>query len=1038
MTTHIVGDHGVCTGDRMSALTKPMYQKYATVWAEHKERYGLRTALLYQVGGFFELYDTENLTTGTTEANIRDIAELCQLSLTSHAVEGAPHLQTLFGGFPEHALGKFERILVQAGYTVVVVVQRKDVKGSVEARVVDHIASPGCYVDSTTVAARERRLVGVVAESLSDGPAALRRVYWAAAAFDVATGRIWFVEGADRDRLHQFLCIHPPAELVLWSDGGAAAAHLTDVLRPLCGAVHLRCLAPAAVALDEAVLDRLWPVSRHRLVWIHRQPQARRCLAALMDFAGEHVPSALKELGVPEAWVPTTEVRLGNAALEQLGLLSLRDSDKQSLLGLLDECRSVAGRRLLRQRLLQPITDVGELERRLDLIDAVATTGLAVGAAVTEAVGPQTERALRSLYDLSRLYRRLELGTATMGDLACLLRSYEAAATLMELWPVGVPAGACEHLAGVLRVWNTEVVVTAAREGISVPVVTLPWFGATVSPSVAAAFETGLTIRREAEALCRTWSSKATGSKATDTGALYLDDAEGGGFRVTGTKRRISAAHANLRDSGDKSATITQYKASAALETAALNDVSHRHRTWYHSWLPIWADAWSAACKSLQVPTIHTAIEHWCAELDLSWTVARLAREWVWRRPVFVAAEDATIEVTGLRHPILERLQLGGAPYITHAVALGFHNGEDPSPGPGLSETNIVQTPRGLLLYGMNASGKSSLMKALGLCVVLAQCGLPVPAASCRLAPFTAIFTRILGNDNLWAGLSSFAVEMTEFREILQYADERSLVLGDELCSGTESLSATALVAAGVETLAARGTKFVFATHLHELAALPDIAGLATVRAVHLKVHYDATSDRLIYDRQLAPGAGSALYGLEVCRALDLPTTYLDRAMALRKALEGWQAPHVSAYSAAAVVDHCAICGSRDRLETHHIHPQAAAASSVTNVHAAGNLVCLCASCHDEHHAGRLIISHWEETSVGRRLVWRRAVTTSGEAVTTVGEAQTNNTEKTTELIAWIREQRHLKIRVPTIQKMARQIFGADLTKADIQAVTKT
>ena len=1014
----------------MSALTKPMYQKYATVWTEHKERYGSRTALLYQVGGFFELYDTENLTTGTTESNIREIAELCQLSLTTHAVEGAPHLQTLFGGFPDHALGKFERILVQAGYTVVVVVQRKDGKGSVEARVVDHIASPGCYVDAT---ARERRLVGVVVESLSDGVAALRRVYWAAAAFDVATGRIWFVEGADRDRLHQFLCIHPPAELVLWSDGGAAAAHLTDLLRPLCGAVHLRCLAPAAVAIDETVLDRLWPVSRHRLVWIHRQPQARRCLAALMDFAGEHVPSALKELGVPEAWVPASEVRLGNAALEQLGLLSLRGDDKQSLLGLLDECRSVAGRRLLRQRLLRPITDVGELERRLDLIDAagaVTTEARHEGVAgATDTIGPQTERALRSLYDLSRLYRRLELGTATMGDLACLLRSYEAAATLMELWPAGVPAGAREHLAAVLRVWNTEVVVAAAREGISVPVVTLPWFAAAVSPSVATAFETGLAIRREAEALCRSWSMQF---KAADTGALYLDDAEGGGFRVTGTKRRISSAHAYLRDSGDKSATITQYKTTAALETAALNDVSQRHRTWYHSWLPIWADAWTAACKSLQVPAIHAAIEHWCAELDLSWTVARLAREWVWRRPVFVAAADANIEVTGLRHPILERLQLGGAPYVTHAVALGFGQGEglgeDPSPGPGLSETNIVQTPRGLLLYGMNASGKSSLMKALGLCVVLAQCGLPVPAASCRLAPFTAIFTRILGNDNLWAGLSSFAVEMTEFREILQYADERSLVLGDELCSGTESLSATALVAAGVETLAARGTKFVFATHLHELAALPDIAGLASVHAVHLKVHYDAAADRLVYDRQLAPGAGSALYGLEVCRALDLPTAYLDRAMALRKALEGWQAPHLSSYSAAAVVDRCAICGSGDRLETHHIHPQAAAATSTTSVHAAGNLVCLCASCHDEHHAGRLVISHWEETSAGRRLVWKRPTTvmTSGETA-----VQTNNPE----LIAWIREQRRLKIRVPTIQKMARQIFGSELTKADVQGV---
>jgi DNA mismatch repair protein MutS len=309
----------------------------------------------------------------------------------------------------------------------------------------------------------------------------------------------------------------------------------------------------------------------------------------------------------------------------------------------------------------------------------------------------------------------------------------------------------------------------------------------------------------------------------------------------------------------------------------------------------------------------------------------------------------------------------------------------------------------------MNASGKSSLMKALGLGVLLAQAGFPVPATSMRLAPFTAIFTRILGNDNLWAGLSSFAVEMTEFREILQFADERSLVLGDELCAGTESLSATALVAAGVETLAERGAKFVFATHLHELAGL--VPG-GSVTSVHLKVHYDAASDTLVYDRSLAPGSGSALYGLEVCRALDLPAGYLDRATAIRKQLAGWVAPHRSAYTADAVIDACAVCGGSSGLEAHHIVPQVAGGT-----HTAGNLACLCATCHDDHHGGRLVIEGWEETSGGRRLRWSRP------AVGALSD----------EVTSWIKEQRLLKVRVPTIQRMAKQIFGQDLTVQQIK-----
>ena len=149
-----------------------MYKKYYDTWATHAATYGPRTALLYQVGGFFEIYDTENLTTGTTNANIREIAELCQLSLTQHEVgePGEQKSRTLFGGFPEGALAKFEKILVQAGWTVVVVVQKKDKRGAVEDRVVDHISSPGCFVDGSV---KERRLVGCVIESVG-GPSALQ------------------------------------------------------------------------------------------------------------------------------------------------------------------------------------------------------------------------------------------------------------------------------------------------------------------------------------------------------------------------------------------------------------------------------------------------------------------------------------------------------------------------------------------------------------------------------------------------------------------------------------------------------------------------------------------------------------------------------------------------------------------------------------------------------------------------------------------------------------------------------------------------
>jgi DNA mismatch repair protein MutS len=951
-----------------------MYRKYYEVWSEKAAQYGPKTALLYQVGGFFEIYDTENLTTGTTKANIREIADLCQLSLTQHVIEddqSAGQIQTLFGGFPEGALSKFEKILVQAGWTVVVVVQKKGKGGAVEDRIVDHISSPGCYTDSSV---KERRLVGCVIESLTDGPAALQKVYWSVAALDLATGRIWFAEGSSPDRLHQFLCMHPPSELVIWSDGLAPANGLLDSLKRLCSAVHLKCLGPASAAVDEAMLERYWNL-KVLAGWLCKQPASRRCLAALMEFAGDHVPSALRSLQNPEHWVPDGEVRLGNAALEQLGLVSLQSqNEKESLLGLIDKCRSVAGRRLMRSRLLRPITDITELERRLD---HVVATGLRDPVS--------TERGLRSLYDISRLWRRVELGSATMSEMGCLLRSYEAAKSLGSI--------SSNFMEWVFDRWDTVATVELARESTGAPTSRLP-FVAGAYPEVETLFAEGLAIRAEAEALCTAWSSVTINGKGK-TEKLYLDDAEGGGFRITGTKRRVNAVLTALRDGGDTSAVLTPYKATAMIETVGLDGLSGKHRAWMHRWAPAWTTFWSVALVELMTVgrEANAEIEAWTSELDLSWTVSAIAAEWRWVRPVFVEAEEGSLDVKDVRHPVIERLVK--VPYVAHSLTLSS------------------DTKSGILLYGMNASGKSSLMKALGLCTLLAQAGFPVPASSCRIAPFTAIFTRILGNDNLWAGLSSFAVEMTEFREVLQHADERSLVLGDELCSGTESLSATALVAAGVEILSQRKSKFVFATHLHELAGLVPAGSVASV---HLKVEYDATTDRLVYDRSLAPGSGSALYGLEVCRALDLPAGYLDRATTIRKQLAGWTAPHRSVYSADAVIDRCEICLKETGLEAHHIIPQALAIN-----HTAGNMVCLCTVCHDDHHGGRLEILGWEETSEGRRLKWVR----KGKEENPVED----------ELSGWIREQRSRKIRVATIQRMAKQIFGLELTATQIKHV---
>ena len=315
------------------------------------------------------------------------------------------------------------------------------------------------------------------------------------------------------------------------------------------------------------------------------------------------------------------------------------------------------------------------------------------------------------------------------------------------------------------------------------------------------------------------------------------------------------------------------------------------------------------------------------------------------------ATGQSSVLIEGLRHPLLET-QDRKIPYVQHSVSLG-------APG-----------SQGWLLYGLNASGKSTMMRATGLAVLLAQGGSFVPATKMVIAPFQSLHTRIINTDNLWMGLSSFAVEMSEMREIFRDSGPRSLVLGDELCSGTETVSATALVAAGIKGLIERGARFLFATHLHGLTDIKEVVEDPALKIWHLHVEYDRVKDKLVYHRILKAGSGSSLYGLEVAKAMRIPTDILENAIRFRKRLAGeaeLSESVGSAWNSAVVRRACQKCGSLDvaSLEVHHIRERARGTGDGSNIHALANLAVLCDKCHDAVHRAGLQVGPQIQTSEG-------------------------------------------------------------------------
>ena len=301
------------------------------------------------------------------------------------------------------------------------------------------------------------------------------------------------------------------------------------------------------------------------------------------------------------------------------------------------------------------------------------------------------------------------------------------------------------------------------------------------------------------------------------------------------------------------------------------------------------------------------------------------------------------VKVTDLRHCLIEKIQQSEL-YVANDVSMGT-DGTD-----------------GILLYGTNAVGKTSFIRALGISVIMAQSGLYVPASSYKFRPYKCIFTRILGNDNLFKGLSTFAVEMSELRTILRLANQNSLVLGDELCSGTESISAVSIFVAGIRALHKQQCSFIFATHLHEIISYDEITLLKNVVMKHMSVIYDKESDALIYDRKLKDGPGNNMYGLEVCKSLSLPQDFLTDAHNIRMKYHPISASLLdkkpSRYNAANIKGICEKCGTNLAQEVHHLQYQQDAndkgiiKTNGLNFHKnhAANLLNVCDKCHDDFH----------------------------------------------------------------------------------------
>ena len=969
---------------------KLLTQIYFDLQRHFEDKYGHDTVVFMEIGTFYEVYEVNNDDEQVGKA--KEIAELLNIQLTKknkNIIENSDR-NPLLAGVPAVSFERYlSRLIAEQKYTVIVVRQKGNPPKI--SRYISQIVSPGTNFDHI-VDNDDNYIVSILVDKFRD-------IYTVGySAIDVTTGKTWLYEthGTSEDpayaldEVFNLLNVYRTSEVVMtFLDGIDNQKHVMQYLEiPEHYHYSVNNKRPKIDFQNELfkevyqIQSLLSPIEHLDL---ERNPMITESLAILINFVIEHDYHIVQKMAMPRIIDNRRFMYLGNNALEQMGIIS-KDRKEFTLLKMIDKSSTAIGRRLLKERLLNPIMEKEELERRYNLIEKVNSHVRYL------------DETMRGIYDMERLSRRLSLARLHPFEMNHLYDSMQSVKELMfyvkkhKIQRTPFQESEVDEFLREIeksidldisrRFTNATVDENFLMNGVDESIDTL----VKENSVMLVAFE---DIMKKIEVLLEDAHATGSISKVVSLGLLEKE-----GYYISLSKNRFSLIENRFKKDEEFSKFIVKKLTNSVKITSPFTDeLSDRIMKNRRKIVTLVKERYIQLQNlfARRYALLFERVITYVADLDVGVSSSKIAQEYKHSRPMIVEAKEDEnfMQVMQLRHPLIEVQERGGI-YVPNDIVMGNRDYLDlPHPTTVMLEVSVHDGHdiNGVLLYGINSSGKSSLMKSIGIAVLMAQSGFFVSAAVMKFSIFDSLFTRIVSKDNLAKGLSTFAVEMLELKNIFNRSSVRSLVLGDEISHGTETLSGVAIVASAIKKLSDVRCLFLFATHLHQLSTMPEITKLDNVVDLHLSVEYDEESDKLIFNRVLQAGSGSSIYGLEFAKSLHMDSEFLETANTIRKRLandfdelELLVKKKKSKYNKELYVTKCIICGAVAE-DVHHISHQSLAdkAGFIGHFHKDNkhNLVPLCKEHHKQIHDGKLHVNGFIMTSKGLELQFEEQISKS-------------------------------------------------------------
>ncbi len=805
----------------------PMMAQYMDIKAQYQD-----ALLFYRMGDFYEMFFDDAVAA----------AEALDIALTKRGKHEGSEIPMC--GVPHHAAEGYFLTLIRKGFRVAVCEQlespaeaKKRGYKAVVKRDVVRLVTPGTLTEDSLLDARRHNFLAAYAVVRDDAALA-----WA----DISTGALHVMPLAPV-RLGPELARLAPSELLIAEGTEAGLASIIDDMGVSATSVSRGSFDSVSA---EKRVSALFKAASLEAFGTFGRAEAG-ALGAIVDYLELTQKGKLPLLQPPVREASQGVMQIDAATRRNLELTaSLSGGRAGSLLATIDRTVTASGARLLERRLSSPSMVKDTIRRRLDSVSFMTEH---------RNIAQDVRESLKRVPDLDRALSRLSLDRGGPRDLTAVRNGLGQAGDLADRDLGTLPTDLAEARRALE---GHDALLDLLEDALIAEPPLLARDGGFIAPGFDPDLDESRELRDEGRGVIATMQAQY--SEQTGITALKIKH-----NNVLGYFIETTAKHADAMMSPPLSETFIHRQTTAnqvrfttvelsEMETKILNAGNRaleiEKRLFEHLKGAILE-------RSAEVATASKAL----AEFDLAGALAELAVNDNWTRPDVNESNDFAIE--GGRHPVVEAaLRKTGDPFVANNCDLS-----------GGDAASIW------LLTGPNMAGKSTFLRQNALIALLAQMGSFVPANSAKIGLVSQLFSRVGASDDLARGRSTFMVEMVETAAILNQADDRALVILDEIGRGTATYDGLSIAWATLEHLHdVNKSRALFATHYHEMTQLSGkMAGVdnATVTVREWE-------GEVIFLHEVIQGAADRSYGVQVAQLAGLPAAVVDRARVVLDALE--------------------------------------------------------------------------------------------------------------------------------------------------------